>query len=435
MATVPIVLRGAGEQGFIPPVPGSIKETGLNSTFLEQLILNHLYRRGELNGRMIADAVGLDFRVIESILEDFKFRQIIEVKGSLGYGMVSSTFALTETGRKRSRESAVVNQYCGPAPVPIYQYAAVVESQRPKKGWITRERLIEAYRHMVMTDRALSQIGPAVNSSRSFLVYGEPGNGKTYLAEALADIDPSPIYIPYAIEHNGLIIQVFDPLIHRPIERGDRNIGLVGHQRASDGRWVLCRRPFVVTGGELSLEMLELSYNENVKLYDAPCHLKANNGIYLIDDFGRQKVSPADVLNRWIVPMESRVDHLRLPTGGKVTVPFEVFLIFSTNLSPQGLGDEAFLRRIQYKMFVQNPDVREFVLIFRGLCVEKNLACDVDMLDRFLERRYLSTAKQFRRCHPRDLISHALDLMEFERLPRQLTDDILDRAYESCFVE
>jgi len=435
MAASPVVFRATGEQGSVPPVPGSIKETGLAGSFLEQLILNHFYRRGEMNGRVIADAVGLDFRVIECIIDDFKNRQFIEVKASLGYGLVSCTFALTETGRKRARESAVATPYCGPAPVPIHQYTTIVEAQRPKKGWITREKLIDAYRHMVMTDRALSQIGPAVNSSRSFLVYGEPGNGKTYLAEALADIDPAPIFIPHAIESNGMIIQVFDPLIHRPVERSERGIGLVSHQRASDGRWILCRRPFVVTGGELSMEMLELNYNENVKLYDAPCHLKANNGIYLIDDFGRQKASPSDVLNRWIVPMESRVDHLRLPTGGKVTVPFEVFLIFSTNLSPQGLGDEAFLRRIQYKMFVQNPDVREFVLIFRGLCQQKGLDCDPQMLERFLEKRYLSTSKAFRRCHPRDLILHALDLMEFERLPLQLTDDTLDRAYESCFVE
>ena len=427
--------HAADGKGSSPPVPGSIRETGLSAVFLEQLILNHLYSRGELTGRMIADAVGLEFRVIEAIIDDFKNRQFVEVKGSLGYGLVSCNFGLTETGRKRARESAAVNPYCGLAPVPVNQYVAIVQAQRPAKGWITREKLAEAYRHMVMTERALSQIGPAVNSSRSFLVYGEPGNGKTFLAEALADIDPSPIFIPYSIEHNGTIIQVFDPLVHRPVDRMDRSIGLVNHRRASDGRWILCRRPFVVTGGELSLEMLELSYNENTKLYDAPCHLKANNGIYLIDDFGRQKVSPSDVLNRWIMPMESRVDHLRLPTGGKVTVPFEVFLIFSTNLSPQSLGDEAFLRRIQYKMFVENPDGREFVLIFRALCQGKGLHCDVEMVNRFLERRYYPTAKPFRRCHPRDLISRATDLMEFERLPHQLTDDILDRAYDSCFVE
>jgi len=201
-----------------------------------------------------------------------------------------------------------------------------------------------------------------------------------------------------------------------------------------DGRWVCCRRPFIVTGGELSIGMLDLGYNAITKVYDAPFQLKANNGIYLIDDFGRQKTSPAEVLNRWIVPMDRRMDYLSFNTGGKMEVPFETFLIFSTNLQPESLGDEAFLRRIQYKMFLRNPLREEFVEIFRSFCASQSVGFPEAALDAFIQKHYESTAKKFRRCQPRDVISHAIDLINFERLPFELTEELLDRAFASCFV-
>jgi hypothetical protein len=201
-----------------------------------------------------------------------------------------------------------------------------------------------------------------------------------------------------------------------------------------DGRWVRCRRPFIVSGGELNIDMLDLGYNAITKVYDAPFQLKANNGIYLIDDFGRQKTSPAEVLNRWIVPMDRRVDFLSFNTGGKMEVPFETFLIFSTNLQPEGLGDEAFLRRIQYKMFLRNPSRAEFIEIFQSFCASQSLEIPSFAIDTFIQTHYETTAKKFRRCHPRDVISHAIDLINFEQLPFGLTEDLLDRAFASCFV-
>ena len=309
---------------------------------VEQLIFNTLYARGELTGRQVADTLGLSFSVIEPLMEELKVRQFFEVKRSLGYGLISSVFALSEVGRKRARECYEINQYVGPAPVPASQYLIAVEAQKPRKGWLSRETLSKAYGHVVMGPRTLSQIGPAVNSGKSLLMYGQPGNGKTYLAEALIKLESNPVFVPHAIEYNGSIIQFFDPLSHRPIESSDDGDALFSLQRPYDSRWARCHRPFIVTGGELTLDMLELSYNSVTKIYDAPCHLKANNGMYLIDDFGRQRVSPAELLNRWIVPMESRVDHLILPTGGKLSLPFEVFLIFSTNLNPDQLAMKRF---------------------------------------------------------------------------------------------
>jgi hypothetical protein len=327
-----------------------------------------------------------------------------------------------------------INQYAGHAPVPLFQYKEMVRRQRRADGWLTPEALAHCYRKMVMTPRILAQIGPAVSSGNSFLIYGQPGNGKTFLAEALGTLDDSPIYVPYAIESQGSIIQVFDPVYHQPLE-DPAQVSVLACEHLHDKRWVKCRRPFIVTGGELTLEMLDLKYNATSKVYDAPYQLKANNGIYLIDDFGRQLCSPAEVLNRWIVPMERRVDYLKFLTGGKMTVPFEAFLIFSTNLKPEQLGDEAFLRRIQYKMLLRSPDQHEFMSIFRNYCKQRELPHEESSIGRFIELHYKNKGKVFRRCHPRDVLSHAIDMIHFEKHPYRLTDDLLDRAFESCFLE
>ena len=426
--------EAAAEPELIPPVPETIEQTGLSAATLEQLLLKMLYFRGEVSGRDLSKAIGLRFSLFESLLDEMKRSQLVQVKRSLGLGSVSAQFSLTESGRTHAREYLESHQYAGPAPVPLYQYAYFVRAQKPRDRWLTREALVWAYRRMVVTEQILAQIGPAVSSGNSFLIYGRPGNGKTFLAEALANLDQSCIYLPYAIDYQGTIVQLYDPTYHQ-IVQDDVPVSSLAFELPYDGRWFKCRRPFIVTGGELSMDMLDLSFNATSKIYDAPFQLKANNGIYLIDDFGRQKATPAEVLNRWIVPMERRVDYLSLRSGGKMTVPFEAFLIFSTNLRPDQLGDEAFLRRIQYKMLLRNPSEEEFTTIFDSYCQARELPYAPELIPWFVEEFYSRPGKQFRRCHPRDVLSHVLDLINFEQLPYELTYDLLTRAFESCFAQ
>jgi DNA-binding MarR family transcriptional regulator len=425
---------GGQEPAYAPPVPETLLDTGLAPSLLQQLILKKMYSKGDMLGRELSETLGLKFSLIEGIIDFFKQQHFIEAKRSLGMGNSTVSFALTETGRNQARECLESNQYMGLAPVPLSQYKEVVRQQRRADGWLTPEALRQAYSRMVMTPRILAQIGPAVSSGNSFLIYGQPGNGKTFLAEALMNIDDSCVYVPHALDCGGTMVQVFDPLYHQPIQDTEE-VSVFSTGPQYDRRWIKCRRPFIVTGGELVLEMLDLSYNATSKIYDAPYQLKANNGIYLIDDFGRQQCTPAEILNRWIVPMERRVDYLKFNSGGKITVPFEAFLIFSTNQNPEQLGDEAFLRRIQYKMLLRSPDENEFTTIFQRFCESKSLRHHDGLIARFIEKHYRKVGRAFRRCHPRDVLSHAIDLIHFEKLPFELTDDLMDRAFESCFLE
>jgi hypothetical protein len=425
-----------GPDPLAPPEPESLEQTGLAESTVEQLIIKILYFRGDLYGQDLSNAIGLKFSVIQELVETLKLRHHVQVKKSLGMGSVGSLFALTESGRVRAREHLESNQYSGPAPVPIEQYVALVRQQRPREGWLTKEALAKAVKGMVLTERILSQIGPAVSSANSLLLYGKPGDGKTFLIESLANLDTAPIFLPYAIECQGNIVQLYDPIYHQRVDSDEEPTVLtVSIERSYDRRWAKCKRPFIVSGGELALEMLDLRYNETSKVYEAPFQLKANNGIYLIDDFGRQRATPAEVLNRWIVPMERRLDYLSFLTGGKMTAPFETFLVFSTNLNPADLGDEAFLRRIQYKMLLKGPAENEFIRIFEAFCSARKIPFTRELITRFIDRHYRRTGKVFRRCHPRDVLSHALNLIHFEKLPFGLTDEILDRAFESCFLQ
>jgi predicted ATPase with chaperone activity len=425
------------EHELLPPIPETIEESGLAEAMVEQLIVKTLYFRNETQGRELSLALGLKFSAIEAIVDFLKRQHLVQVKRSLGLGNISAVYALTENGRTLAREYLEANQYAGKAPVPLDQYRTVVKLQRHRESWLTIEMLRHAFRHMVVTPQLLNAIGPAVNSGKSFLIYGQPGNGKTYLAEALFELDHTPVYVPYAIESQGMIIQMYDPIYHSPVRDAEEEESVLSlaYEPSYDMRWFRTRRPFIVSGGELDLAMLDLAFNPVSKFYDAPLQLKANNGIYLIDDFGRQKATPAEILNRWIVPMERRIDYLTFQNGTKMHVPFECFLIFSTNLKPQNLGDEAFLRRIQYKMLMRSPSEHEYAEIFIRFCESKRLPIEDGLIERLIEFRYRMTGRPRRRCHPRDVLNHAMDIIRFEKRPWELTSEVLDLAFESCFVD
>lgn len=418
---------------FIPRPPKSLDEAGVSSSLVEQLILKNLYFRGETTGRELARILGLQFSVIEAVVEFLKHGRLVEVKRASGIGSISSVFTCSETGRGRAREYLDNNQFLGPCPVPLRDYTQAVRAQRVKPGWMTIDNLKKAFAGAVTTDDFFHKLGPAVNSFKSLLIYGLPGNGKTYLAEQLMHTEAETIFVPYVIEADGQFIKVFDSLYHEKVEEEVESV-LVQAEEKFDRRWVRCRRPFITTGGELTMEMLDLMYIENAKIYDAPYQLKANNGMYLIDDFGRQQITPAELLNRWIYPLDRGRDYLMFNTGSKIEVPFECFLIFSSNLNPHDLGDEAFLRRLEYKMYMGNPNEDEFASIFHGYCRKLKIECPVGLLAEIIRKHYREAGKNFRRCHPRDVLDVAVDLIRFEKRPYVLSRDILDRAFELKFI-
>ena len=299
---------------YSPKPPASLAEAGVSDTLAEQLILKNLYFRGEISGRDLARQLGFSFSVIEPILDFLKRARLVEVKRSTGFGNISSVFAVSDAGRGRAKEYLENNQFLGPAPVPLSTYWDAVRQQTVEAGWMTKEVLERAFTGAIVTDEFYSKLGPAVNSFKSLLIYGRPGNGKSFLSEQLARLDSEPVYIPYAVEADGNIIKVFDSLYHKKVGNASESV-LVESEPKYDQRWAQCKRPFLTTGGELTIDMLDLMYIDSAKIYDAPYQLKANNGIYLVDDFGRQQVSPAALLNRWIYPLDRSVDYLTFQMG------------------------------------------------------------------------------------------------------------------------
>lgn len=427
---------GVGEKWMPPPIT-SIEDTGLSALSVAELILKVLYFSGNMTGYRVAEIVRLPFNgVVDQLMEYLKHERTVEVTGSSsGFGEGAYQYVITSLGISRAREALERSQYAGPAPVPIHRYTkAIIEQHR--KILVSKDIMEQALSHLVVSQRILDMVGPAVNSGRSIFLYGPPGNGKTTISEAVGRVVLGQgIYIPYAIDIDGQIVNVFDSVNHEVIDTNSPTATGGTGRIKSDPRWVRIRRPVIMVGGELTLESLDLVYDPTNKFYEAPFQVKANGGMFLIDDFGRQQVRPRDLLNRWIVPLEKRADFLTLHTGRKLEVPFDVLIVFSTNLEPRDLVDEAFLRRIRHKIDIVDPTYEEFREIFMRVARMRGLPYDDKMLAYLIQEWYIKLDRSLRAVHPRDLIDQMKDISGYLGVPFEMNRDLLDRACEAYFVE
>jgi hypothetical protein len=421
----------------IPAAPATVQETGLSAGQISQLIVKSLYS-GEATGLGLAQRIRLPYGVLEPLMEAARLERLIEVHGASGAGTAGYRYMLTDGGRDRAQQYFEANTYVGPAPIPIADYIEYMAALDAARGYVDRSRIAEGFSHLVVETSLFEQLGPAINANKAIFLYGPPGNGKSVLGEGMGRALGGDIYVPYALDVDGQVVTVYDPVNHEVVENEFTDAGgarSVLSTTPIDRRWVRIRRPVVVVGGELTLSMLDLSFNSIAKFYEAPLQLKANGGVFLVDDFGRQRMRPEDLLNRWIVPLESRVDYLTLHTGKKFRIPFDVLVVFATNLDPMSLADEAFLRRIPYKIPIEDPTVEQFSRIFELNCRRRNLKFHQVMVAYLHRRHYRPHNRPMRACHPRDLIDQITALCRFRGEEPTITRELLDAACEAYFLD
>jgi predicted ATPase with chaperone activity len=421
-----------------PKPVDSIEDTGLTQGFLADMVLKILYFRGQITGFEAAGIIRLPFQtVLLSIMSFLKREQYCEVKGSGGLGPGSYQYVITSKGSARAREQLERTTYIGPAPVPWDDYVSAIRAQGTGRLRVNERMMRQALSHLVLNQEMFEKIGPAINSGKSIFLYGPPGNGKTTIAESIGRlILGDDMFIPFAVIVDGQIIKVYDEINHHAVDEAERK-GTTGSLESTryDARWLRIKRPVIMVGGELTLDALDLIYHPANKFYEAPFQMKANGGMFLIDDFGRQQIRPRDLLNRWIVPMEKKVDFLALATGRKLEVPFEMLLVFSTNLPPRDLVDEAFLRRIRHKIEITSPSFEEYREIFKRICRHRNVPYEDQAIRYILQQYYVKASRKLRGNHPRDILDQVIDISSYLNIEPRLTKDLLDRAAGSYFVD
>lgn len=422
----------------LPAAPRTLDESGLNLDLLTQLVLKTMHFSGTLSGLELAERLGLQYPVLEPSLDDLKWQHHIEIVAGSMIGGAAYRYRITDAGRERAKFFLEQNHYVGFAPVPLSQYRRYVEDfRRVIVNDVSPATVRSAFNRLVLSDRVLDQLGPAVRAGRSLFVYGPPGNGKTVISQAIRNLLGGEIAVPHALEVEGSIVRFYDPVNHEPIQ-GDAPVVEDESLRKGytpDARWVNCRRPSITVGGELTLDSLELNYEPSAGFYRAPIQAIANGGVLVIDDFGRQHCSARDLLNRWIVPLESGVDYLTLQTGQKFELPFAVLVVFATNLKPAELVDEAFLRRIQYKVFAESPTHTDFKTIFRNYCAQAGVGYEAELVERLLVDYFRPRKIALRGCQPGALIEQALKRAEYLGREHTLTFDLLAAACDSYFVD
>ncbi len=423
------IITNDRDEPFVPKTPASLQEAEVTESIVEEIILRYLLARGEATGRMIANQLKLPFLLIEPILERLKYEQLTAYRGATTAN--DYIHVLTDFGRERARSYVLRTTYFGAAPVSLDDYRAsvklqTVESQNPK-----RDDLLRAFSDLLIDASMLDRLGPAINSGRGMFLFGFPGNGKTSIAERITAAFGKYIWIPRAISIDGEIMRVYDPLVHEAVEVESRN-GLLDESH-HDRRWVRIKRPTVVAGGELTMEMLEPQLNPDSKIYEAPLQMKSNCGVLLIDDFGRQRMSVDELLNRWIVPLEKRYDFLNTASGKKTQVPFDQLVVFSTNLQPKDLVDDAFLRRIPYKIEVKDPSEQAFRKLFEIMCPKFGLPYKPEIIDYLIDVHYKRAGRPLRNCHPRDLLLQVRNYCLYQDRPLDLTREYIDFAVENYF--
>jgi energy-coupling factor transporter ATP-binding protein EcfA2 len=419
-----------------PLQPRTIEETGLGFQFLVELLTKAMFLRGQMRLIDLVSYSKLSITVLEPLMAHMRAERMCEATRS-SEAETAIAYTLTELGRLRAEDYLRKNQYVGPAPVSLPAYIKQVREQSITHMQVTREQLTKVFDGLVVKEGILKQFGAAMNSGRAIFVYGPAGSGKTFMAEHLAGLLTGDVAIPNAIMVDNEVIQVFDPLTHETLlplnEHGNGSPGL-DRRLSSDARWVACRRPVIKTGGELTLSMLDLDFDESARFYQAPPQVKANNGLLIIDDLGRQLAPAIDIMNRWIVPLDRHVDYLALHTGKKFMLPFDVIVVFSTNLPPSKLADEAFLRRLGYKIYIGPLSEDEYQLVTQQVCDELQIPFNLEGFNYLLHEQHYKRGKPLFACIPRDILEQLRDIARYEGRPAEMTRELLDWAWNNYFT-
>ena len=416
----------------LAPRPTQLQETGLSEAFVADLIAKQILDRGALSIAEMSGLLALAGSIIERVLNFMRSEARVEVKPRAGHQEALS-YSLTELGRVSALDAMMRSGYVGPAPVPLSHYARVVRAQTIHNRSVAKGAMRAAFADVVMEPDILDRLGPSLNSGRAIFIYGSAGTGKTYISQKLSRLFYDLTLVPHAITIDDMVVQVFDHHLHKVVsyDSGDERIML---DRGHDPRFQVCERPVAITGGELTADMLEIRHDPATRLFEAPLQLKANNGIFIIDDMGRQRITPKELFNRWIVPLEEKLDYLDLGNGKHFSAPFDVVLIFSTNIHPLELADEAFLRRIGYKIEFKTLSREFYTQIWNDVCREFGATCEPDVLDFVIRQLHAVHRVPLLPCHPRDLLGMAVDHAVYSGESRRVTTSHMQWAWDNYFV-